>query len=292
MVTKLLRKAVPTPLHPPVRRAVLLLIPPLRRRLTRTWRSRSRLKGLLRRQLKRTWRRCKRLERSLLIEKNPHRQYVFRRAMRRFSALPQDAAIPRTVLSDLIYGWGYKGSVKHEYASAFLRYARTADGPILECGSGLSTILLGLTAERTGNKVWSLEDKSFWAEKVRSTLQRYDIKSVELCKTNLRDYGPYWWYDPPKVKMPKNFSLVVCDGPPASTPGGRYGMLPIMKPHLKPGCIVLLDDARRVEERKILATWAQESGTSYRIEGVAKPFGIVWVVGKGGFDPLLRTDQS
>ena len=281
MVTKLLRKAVPTALHSPVRRAVLFLIPHLRQRLTRSWRSRSRLKGILRRQLKRIWRRYKRLKRSLLIEKNPRRKYVFRRAMRRLSALPHDTAIPRTILSDLIYGWGYKGSVKHEYASAFLRYARTADGPILECGSGLSTILLGLMAERNGNKVWSLEDKSFWAEKVRSTLQRYDIKSVELCKTKLRDYGPYWWYDPPKTKMPKNFSLVVCDGPPASTPGGRYGMLPIMKPHLKSGCTVLLDDAGRVEERRILATWAEELGTSYRIEGVAKPFGIVSVVSKG-----------
>src|SRR5215207_1758944 len=39
MVSKLLKKALPAPLRPPIRAAVLLLIPPLRRRLTRTWRS-------------------------------------------------------------------------------------------------------------------------------------------------------------------------------------------------------------------------------------------------------------
>src|SRR5215212_5814768 len=39
MVTKLLKKVLPTPLRPPIRAAALLLIPPLRRRLRRTWRS-------------------------------------------------------------------------------------------------------------------------------------------------------------------------------------------------------------------------------------------------------------
>jgi predicted O-methyltransferase YrrM len=189
-----------------------------------------------------------------------------------------------TVLSELIYGWGYGGSVEHEYANAILQHARITDGPILECGSGLSTILLGVVAQKNGNRVWSLEHIPHWAQKVRSTLKRYGIESVELCDTQLRDYGAYSWYDPPQDKMPKGFSLVVCDGPPAyegnMTPGGRYGMLPVMKPLLEPGCVVLLDDAARVKEREIIARWADELGTSYRIEGVEKPFAIVSVVGK------------
>src|SRR5215211_5925125 len=57
MVTKLLKKVLPLPLRPPIRAAVLLLIPPLRRRLRHTWRSgvkrrvrgrRNRLKGHVR----------------------------------------------------------------------------------------------------------------------------------------------------------------------------------------------------------------------------------------------------
>ena len=123
--------------------------------------------------------------------------------------------------------------VQHEYASVVLRHSQATDGPILECGSGLSTILLGLVAQRNGNKVWALEHNAFFAEKVRSTLKSYGIKSVELYETDLRDYGPYCWYDPPKGKMPKNFSLVVCDGPPYSTPGGRYGMVPSLTPKAK-----------------------------------------------------------
>jgi predicted O-methyltransferase YrrM len=209
-----------------------------------------------------------------------HRQYVFRRAIRQFSDLPHDATVPTTILSDLIYGWGnIGGSAKHEYIRALLQYARIANGPILECGAGLSTILLGLLAERNDNRVWSLEHNSFWAEKVRSTLKTYDVKSVEMCVADLRDYGPYSWYDLPKDKMPEYFSLVVCDGPPASScggpRGGRYGMLPVMKPYLQPGCVVLLDDAGRVEERNIVARWAEELGVDYRISGSEKPFALI-----------------
>ena len=47
-MTKLLKKVLPTPLRPPIRAAALLLIPPLRRRLRRTWRRRNRLKQRVR----------------------------------------------------------------------------------------------------------------------------------------------------------------------------------------------------------------------------------------------------
>src|SRR5215218_1089860 len=69
MVGKLLKKALPAPLRPPIRAAVLLLIPPLRRRLRHTWRSglkrrvrrrRNRLRLLwskLQRFLRNVWRR-------------------------------------------------------------------------------------------------------------------------------------------------------------------------------------------------------------------------------------------
>lgn len=62
-----------------------------------------------------------------------------------------------------------------------LRYCDSADGPILEWGSGLSTVLLGLAAQRQGNTVWSLEHDPLWAGRVASTLDRYGVTSVRLC---------------------------------------------------------------------------------------------------------------
>src|SRR5215212_4257433 len=69
MVTKLLKKVLPTPLRPPIRAAALLLIPPLRRRLRHTWRSglkrrvrgrRNRLKRRVRDTRNRLWSRVQR----------------------------------------------------------------------------------------------------------------------------------------------------------------------------------------------------------------------------------------
>jgi predicted O-methyltransferase YrrM len=266
-ILKLIRYLILRLLRRPIRRIRRAVTRALRRSLRRLRRSLLRL----RRQLIRHWRSLTKLRRLL------HRKYVFWRNMRRFSNLPSKTDVDAPVIDELIYGWRNKWSTGPEYARSFIQHAWASDGPILECGSGLSTILLGVVAQKKGTRVWSLEHDLFWADKVRSTLKRYGIKSVELYATNLRDYGSYWWYDPPKGEMPKQFSLVVCDGPPGSIPGGRYAMLPIMKPHLKPGCIVLLDDVGRVAEKEIIARWAKELDTSYRIEGIVKPFGVLEV---------------
>ncbi len=197
--------------------------------------------------------------------------------MRRLSKRLWDTDFPQHILSDLVYGWANSWSVKPEYIAAFLRGAREADGPILECGSGLSTVLLGLVAQRTGNQVWSLEHDHEWAKRTRDALRRFRITSVELCVTELRDYGSFTWYDSPAARMPTDFALVVCDGPPGRTPGGRYGLLPILGPHLKPGCTILLDDAARPMEREALARWAHELGVDFTICGADKPFATLVV---------------
>jgi len=163
-------------------------------------------------------------------------------------------------------------SAWEDFIRAFLGCARETEGPILECGSGLSTVLLGIVAARTGSRVYSLEHNAIWADRARRVLRACGIASVEILVGDLRSYGAYTWYDPPLDVLPKDFSLVVCDGPPGDTPGGRYGLLPVMRSHLKPGCIILLDDAHRTGEREIAEQWARELGTSFAIEGFDKKF--------------------
>ena len=104
------------------------------------------------------------------------------------------------------------------------------------------------------------------------SIDKYGIKSVRLCVNELRDYNRFCWYDPPLTQMPDNFSVVVCDGPPGETPGGRYGLLPVMQNTLASGCVILLDDAGRPQEREALDRWAQEAGTVYEIKGSKKPY--------------------
>lgn len=203
-----------------------------------------------------------------------HREFAFRRAMRRFLARPEAGARPDSrILRDLVYGWGNESwSAMPEYLADCIRHALTTPGPILECGSGLSTLLIGAIAKRRGQAHWALEHLPEWAAKVQGCLDRYDLGPVILHVDPLKDHGSFRWYDPPLASMPASFSLVICDGPPGGTKGGRYGLVPIMKDRLEPGCIILLDDAGREQEFAVAKQWETELGASLEPLGAGKPY--------------------
>ena len=95
-------------------------------------------------------------------------------------------------------------------------------------------------------------------------MRRFQINGVELLLTPLRSYGEFSWYDIPLDQMPKRFGMVVCDGPPKkTTPGDRYGLLPIMRDRLGPGSVILLDDAEIHNPDRVLSRWLQEVSASY-----------------------------
>lgn len=210
--------------------------------------------------------------RALLREQ--HRTLVFARAMHRFTNDPAGAIRPgSSVIADLVYGWGNEGwSALDDYLVACIRAALTVDGPVLECGSGLSTILLGAIAQRRGQTHWALEHVPQWASRVQAELDRFGIRAATVCMKPLKGYGEIVWYDPPLAQLPDAFSLVVCDGPPGTTAGGRYGLVPVMKARLKPGCILLLDDAAREEERNVARRWQAELSASFVVLGESKPY--------------------
>lgn len=203
-----------------------------------------------------------------------HRDFVFRRAMRRYLSDPEAAIAPgSTVMPDLVYGWGNDyWSALEEYLTACARSAMHAEGPILECGSGLTSIVVGVIAQQAGNTMCSLENNPEWSRKVQDCLTRYRIDAVRLFTAPLKDHPDFSWYDPPLDEMPDRFALVVCDGPPGMTRGGRYGLAPVMGDRLKPGCVILLDDAGRREERAIAERWGAELRASFEMLGDRKPY--------------------
>lgn len=172
----------------------------------------------------------------------------------------------RALLDRLRSGWwnfGYTADL--DYIEEVAQRAATARGPILECGSGLTTIVLGLMAGRRGIPTWTLENNESWFLKIEQVIKRFSLPGITLDLKPLRSYGTYSWYDPPLNMMPDHFSLVICDGPPGSTPGGRYGLLPVLGERLGKESAILLDDADRVCEADTLRKWQEQYGMVSRL---------------------------
>jgi hypothetical protein len=198
----------------------------------------------------------------------------FDAAMRRFIADPEAAIEPDSgVLAELIAAWGNTGwSAQDEYLRQCITHALAASGPTLECGSGLSTLLLGVAAARRGHQHFALEHMPAWGDKVSAAALRHRIHAVLVCDAPLKSYAGFVWYDVSALSLPPAFSMVVCDGPPADTPGGRYGLVPVMRESLPTGCVILLDDAEREHERTIARRWQAELGATHEVIGHHKPF--------------------
>lgn len=85
--------------------------------------------------------------------------------------------------------------------------ARKCAGPIVECGSGLSSVLMGAV---TDQKVYSLEHIDHYAAQTLAWCEEAGVANVGICHAPLKDC----WYDVDKFDLPQKFAFGFCDGPP------------------------------------------------------------------------------
>jgi hypothetical protein len=195
--------------------------------------------------------------------KRPIKQAVRRRqltqAIRKIANLGERQMPSRDLLSELIVGWDNDGYVANlDYLEEVARSSIETTGHILECGSGVTTVLLGILCSRRPIQVWSLEHSLDWQKRVAQVLGTNGLSGARVCFSPLIDHGKFVWYDPHSLQLPDQFSLVICDGPPGTTKGGRYGLLPVMLDRLAPETRILLDDAGRPGERALINEWVSE----------------------------------
>jgi predicted O-methyltransferase YrrM len=184
-------------------------------------------------------------------------KYILGRALREFAELAPGEVPSRELLRKLRLGWDNRAwDAKLDYVEEIARRVVVSKGPVLECGSGLSTLVIGYLVGKQQREVWSLEHHPEWHERISGAIQRYHVPGVRLCHAPMRDYEGFRWYDPPLATLPAKFNLVVCDGPP----GGRYGLLPVLGDLLERGAVILFDDARMPGQPEVLERWAAESG--------------------------------
>ncbi len=185
------------------------------------------------------------------------RSRVIRFALKRMLIGGQRQRIPYFALTLVYLFWG-----NLFYAASWFYLRRVAlhvlqsRGSVLECGSGATTLIVSALTAAKNRRVQILEHDAEWFEQIRDMLHTAGITHIELVHAPLRSYGIYTWYGPPQdFAYADDIGLVICDGPPGSTVGGRYGMLPVLKPYLSPGCTILLDDTHRSGEKRVIRLW-------------------------------------
>ena len=154
---------------------------------------------------------------------------------------------------------------------------------IVECGSGVSTLIIARALQLNGGgHVYTLEHSPEHGRATRALLTRHAVEEwATVVDAPLRDHqiaGESWpWYtveDLPQGEI----DLIVVDGPPKRTRTlARYPALPLLGHRLAASGAVVLDDAARADEREIVRRWkAEHPGFTERDAFCEK--GCVWLL--------------
>lgn len=157
--------------------------------------------------------------------------------------------------------WGNLGwSATTDLVSACIQALTWSKGAVLECGSGFTTAVLGIALEKSGRQYFALEHDPSWAMQTRRRLSIAGIRNVSVLRRKLAS-REYWdWYAITQSDLPERIGLVICDGPPGRTRGGRSGMLPCLRDAITSDTVIVVDDVDRPQELELAHTWAEELG--------------------------------
>jgi len=186
--------------------------------------------------------------------------------------------------------WGNPGfSADKRYLSETIRLIEENRGDVLECGTGATTIIAGVLAERYQFQVYCLEQDPAWSSAVRKAVSRNGLSRVHILDTPLKMYGDYMWYETSQVILPRHLGLVICDGPfiaPTSSEpvykSWRYGVLAYLKGSKSRFGALLLDDLDDQRAAAMLARWQTEFSVTR--ENIYGSEGACCVIRDGGVD--------
>lgn len=136
---------------------------------------------------------------------------------------------------------------------------------VLECSSGISTIVLAQRLMLNGKgHVYSLDHDEIFAEKTKKELIRHGLDGwATVIYAPLVNYeingSAYRWYSLSGVPNDMSVEMIVIDGPPMKLgEKTRYPALPLLYGILKKDGLIVMDDAERLDEKKIIDLWVDE----------------------------------
>jgi hypothetical protein len=187
------------------------------------------------------------------------RQHGFDRAAKQLVAGSNVAATDRLV-ADLFAYWGDPLQQSDErFMRSCLAEARVADGPILQCGTSLTTLVLGAICDQSPEQkkqLWCLEQDSHWANLMRSWLTEYQVGSAHVIHSRARLFNDYVWYSLDPNRLAKKYQLVICDGGRA-TVQGAIGAISRLHRRFAEKFVILIRNVTSQTDMKHLATWAR-----------------------------------
>jgi len=150
--------------------------------------------------------------------------------------------------------------------------AKEAKGPILEVGSGITTIIAGLACQRNGQMVHALEHDIEWFRKIRNFIQLWKVKGVALYYAPLKEHPeigepnspmpPMWYGD--LEDLPEKFDLAIIDGPPRRF--GREAVYKLAMDRIKDATWIV-DDCDDPEQLRLVNKYADELGKKVEVVG-------------------------
>jgi hypothetical protein len=184
-----------------------------------------------------------------------------RAVLRAVKPLRSNGTLTRAQIGTFRKAWGNEGfAADGDFLEQVLNCL--GHGPVLECGTGGTTLLEDAMALRNGFEVFCLEQEPSWADEVRN----YRLNTVKIINASLKNFGDFYWYDAPDT-LPQHFGLVVCDGPYIDKKLGepyysawRYGVLPWFKETGRTFRVLLLDDVECDRGSPLLGRWQREFG--------------------------------
>lgn len=160
---------------------------------------------------------------------------------------------------------------------------------VVEFGSGATTVIIADALRQNGHGyLISVENSRQYADKTKSHLRNENLESwVDLRVGELVpwvgdhlntkvDVKPSFWYPAALVEDLEEVSLVIVDGPPASTcQFARYPALVALEGGLSDSVEIWMDDAMRREEKIICQAWSDKHNFSLDLYPLEKGLAIL-----------------
>lgn len=162
-------------------------------------------------------------------------------------------------LDDLTEALAYAGNpwgADADVLMAVAQIAGDARGPILETGSGLSTVIMAAAAPN--QTVWAIEHDRGWAEKTKALARQAGVGNIAIVHTPVID----GWYAIEDA-LPERFALGLNDGPPRSL-GSR---MPFYGAFGQACDVIVADDTDDRPYREAVAQWASDNGRKAQFAG-------------------------